>query len=376
MRLIRSAAFAALLSCTHVTAVAQRSPEQALASINRLLSGAGDSMVFTSGRVLDTAHAEISNVRTAGSCRTTYEITRPNHPDLPENYRGKHETDGEVKWDKVTGMHVAGSRVYYDHPRAATGRQFTYHFQMASSADAAELAEAARAVIAACQGEPESDPQELMEATHDPRGNTASLAIDRRNGSRYGWAIDYPNVGQSDERALAECSRDGSSCQIVLRFTGGCGAYAADSARGSTAYGWGTAPSRSAAESRARDEARKRGGTNVGTRVWGCNSVKAGGASGASASAGTTQRGSGLSEEVARRNADAQRAHQATVDRYEQQLKDNQAALEKSVADRKVVEEAHQRELAKARAAQEEFERRRQAYREEYKRITGRYPDE
>ncbi len=94
-----------------------------------------------------------------------------------------------------------------------------------------------------------------------------SLAIDQNNGDLYGWAIDYDTQSEADARALSECGRD--VCRIVLRFAGGCGAYAVE--RGNpTLYGWGTSSTRAAAESRALAEARNRGGRNLVIRVWGC----------------------------------------------------------------------------------------------------------
>jgi len=115
-------------------------------------------------------------------------------------------------------------------------------------------------------------PQGMVEATHDPQGQFASLAIDRGNGSLYGWAIDYPDWATADDRAREECKKLGGTCQIVLRFRGGCGAYVAQQSGGNV-YGWGTAATRGDAEARARAEAIKRKGTDLVTRVWGCNST-------------------------------------------------------------------------------------------------------
>lgn len=111
------------------------------------------------------------------------------------------------------------------------------------------------------------------EVVIDERGNVAALAIDRRSGDRFGWAIDYEDRDAADARALAECRRLGGECHVVLRFTGGCGAYAVQ-AGSDAVYGWGTNTTRPAAESRARDEVRQRGGDSPVIRVWGCNSVK------------------------------------------------------------------------------------------------------
>lgn len=377
------AAAAIFMSVTmHTAAQAQLSVDQAHATVNRLLNGAGDVVILKGGKTLD-AYFALRNVRSSARCTTTYKATIPHHPEIPKAASGT-SGDGEIQWSEIRDTRVAGR----DYFRRDTAQGFTAHFRFQSSAAASQFAEAASIIMKTCgSGEQneqdeqdEQDEQPAEEVVHNPRGNTASLAIDRRNGSRYGWAVDYESLSGSDARALAECKRGTSNCQVVLRFTGGCGAYAADQTKGSSVYGWGTAGSRNEAESRARAEARKRGGTSIVTRVWGCNSVKAAGAAkasgGASASSGTGSTGTGLSDEVVRRNAAAVKAHQSTVDKYQNQLKANEQKIGNAIAERRAVQEAHERELAKARAAREQYERERQAYRDEYKRITGRYPDE
>lgn len=102
-------------------------------------------------------------------------------------------------------------------------------------------------------------------------GQTASLAIDQRNGDQYGWAIQYGSRAKADERALKECEKNGGEeCHVVLRFTGGCGVYVVERGN-SSLYGWGTAETREAAESRAISEVRALGGKDLVVRVWGCN---------------------------------------------------------------------------------------------------------
>ena len=95
-----------------------------------------------------------------------------------------------------------------------------------------------------------------------------ALAIDGRQGSRYGWAIDYNTVQDARRRALSEC---GSGCSVVLTFDR-CAAYAADQESGSTAYGWAESyDSSQSARQRALAECRSRGGSQCIVRVWGCN---------------------------------------------------------------------------------------------------------
>ncbi len=96
-----------------------------------------------------------------------------------------------------------------------------------------------------------------------------ALAVDTNRGDQYGFAYNYPSSAQAEQRALSECGR---GCRIVLRFSEGCGAYAADQARGSTAYGWATGPNPGTTQQRALQECRSRGGSMCIVRSWGCNS--------------------------------------------------------------------------------------------------------
>lgn len=95
----------------------------------------------------------------------------------------------------------------------------------------------------------------------------AALAIDHNAGDAYGWAVNHYTQKQADAAALSEC---GSNCRVVLRFYGGCGAYAVEPGNDSL-YGWGTAPTEYAAKARAEAEVRARGGRSTVIRVWGCN---------------------------------------------------------------------------------------------------------
>lgn len=96
-----------------------------------------------------------------------------------------------------------------------------------------------------------------------------ALAIDRNKGAQYGFSYDYPSRQGARSRALQEC---GVGCSIVLEYSTGCAAYAADQAYGSTVYGWATAPDSSYAQSMAISECHNRGGSQCIVRVWGCNS--------------------------------------------------------------------------------------------------------
>lgn len=94
-----------------------------------------------------------------------------------------------------------------------------------------------------------------------------ALAIDQNAGDAYGWAVNHYTQKQADAAALSQCGR---TCHVVVRFYGGCGAYAVERGNNSL-YGWGTASSAFAAKQRAETEVRNRGGRDVVIRVWGCN---------------------------------------------------------------------------------------------------------
>lgn len=96
-----------------------------------------------------------------------------------------------------------------------------------------------------------------------------SLAIDSNQGRAYGFSYDYPTAQEADARALKEC---GLGCRIVKNFATGCGAYAADQAKGGTAFGWGIGTTENEAKDIALSYCRQYGGTNCIVRVWSCNS--------------------------------------------------------------------------------------------------------
>ena len=95
-----------------------------------------------------------------------------------------------------------------------------------------------------------------------------ALAMDERQGDRYGWAVDHETTSAAGTKALSEC---GSGCSVVLTF-GRCAAYAADQREGSTAFGWAESyDSAAGARQRALAECGSRGGSSCIVRVWGCN---------------------------------------------------------------------------------------------------------
>lgn len=98
-----------------------------------------------------------------------------------------------------------------------------------------------------------------------------ALAINGKQGAKYGWAIDYPSIKLAEEQALKKC---GDGCNVIFTFTGGAAAYAADQSAGSTIYGWGRAASADQAKQIALEETKKRGATKPIVRVWGVESGK------------------------------------------------------------------------------------------------------
>ena len=95
-----------------------------------------------------------------------------------------------------------------------------------------------------------------------------ALAIDGNQKSRYGWAVNFPSAQAARTHALRQCGRN---CSVVLTFSRGCGAYAADQSRGASYYGWAQTRDGSSARRRAVRECQSRGGQSCIVRVWGCN---------------------------------------------------------------------------------------------------------
>lgn len=101
-----------------------------------------------------------------------------------------------------------------------------------------------------------------------------ALAVDEAQGYHFGFAHDYGNQADADRRATEECqSHGGSSCRVVLLWSGeGCGAYRSVT-DGGYAYGWGVAGTRASAEAIADRELMARSnGRMAQNRAWACNS--------------------------------------------------------------------------------------------------------
>ena len=95
-----------------------------------------------------------------------------------------------------------------------------------------------------------------------------ALAVDERQGDRYGWAVDYPTASAARSAALGQC---GPGCSVVLTFER-CAAYAADQDANSPAVGWAESyGSVAEASGAALSACGSRGGSGCIVRVWGCN---------------------------------------------------------------------------------------------------------
>jgi len=93
-----------------------------------------------------------------------------------------------------------------------------------------------------------------------------AIAIGREGAYGVGW--DHPLPMNAQVRALEEC-HPGESCRVVLFIAGPyCGAFA----QGRTTYGRGLAASRKEAEQRALAECGRDGARSCSVRAWMCNS--------------------------------------------------------------------------------------------------------
>lgn len=349
--------------------------DQAHRTLGRVLMGGSGVNIFSrDGRVIEGT--TVTSVRQTGRCTTVIAETRGMMTELPERYRGEAITTdndwSDRQFNAAGGVRAEGNRIVYD-TRRTNGQPITLWYRVGSYGEASAGAQAMRTLIAACQNGAKDEDLGVDNVVIDDRGSIAALAIDRRNGERYGWAVDYSTREAADRRALQECSRTGGSCQIVLRFTGGCGAYAVDRSRGSTAWGWGTAGDRGGAEGRAAAEARKRGGTNIATRVWGCNSVRG---PSASEQAATARAATNAKEQADVEALNASRAAQAKAqaERWAREKADYQRAKEAADAARRKYEAdkaAHDAAMAAARAAEAEYQRKMEEYRRELE--SGKY---
>lgn len=111
-----------------------------------------------------------------------------------------------------------------------------------------------------------------------PTTKFGALAIDRSNGFYYGWSYDYSSLAEAEKKAVEECKAKGGNCTVVLSYSGsGCAAYRSIDGNTGSAFGWGVAKTKEAADEIATKECLKRSnGKNPSNFVWSCNSVNTG----------------------------------------------------------------------------------------------------
>ena len=100
-----------------------------------------------------------------------------------------------------------------------------------------------------------------------------ALAVDEVQGYHFGFAHDHGNQVDADRRATEECQEaGGTSCRVVLLWSGaGCGAYRSVT-EGGYAYGWGVAGTRAASETIAERELMAgSSGRMAQNQAWACN---------------------------------------------------------------------------------------------------------
>lgn len=97
-----------------------------------------------------------------------------------------------------------------------------------------------------------------------------ALATIGGHDGRYGYSYNYESMAQAERRALKEC---GDGCTIATTFEDACIAYATDQANGSSAMGWGKAPTDNEAAATALRYCSKYGGhgSDCVVRVQACD---------------------------------------------------------------------------------------------------------
>jgi len=103
-----------------------------------------------------------------------------------------------------------------------------------------------------------------------------ALAVDLSNGAYYAFNTDVASLAGAQKYALKECTDNGGKCTLVLAWQGkACAVYRTvpgDDA--GSAYGWGLAATKEAADAIALSEAKKRSkGVSPSILSEACNSV-------------------------------------------------------------------------------------------------------
>jgi Domain of unknown function (DUF4189) len=85
----------------------------------------------------------------------------------------------------------------------------------------------------------------------------------------FGYAFDYPDLGEAQAAALAKCSD--KSCKVAVTIKRACGAFAIDGTDACGAYGYAVAPGLSEAQNKALRECHTFGGRECVIRTWACD---------------------------------------------------------------------------------------------------------
>ena len=83
----------------------------------------------------------------------------------------------------------------------------------------------------------------------------------------FGWSNGWDYQDQAEKTALANCSQNGTKCEIVVWFYNSCGAVAADG----KIVTWGQDSNKGKAEQSALDECVKKGGSKCEMIVSRCS---------------------------------------------------------------------------------------------------------
>lgn len=90
-----------------------------------------------------------------------------------------------------------------------------------------------------------------------PSHAEGALAIDSQKGGHFGFIANATNADQAAKKVLQDC---GEGCQVVVKFTEGCAAFAQDQGKTTHVYGWGMLKTMTDAQQRAMASCQMRGG--------------------------------------------------------------------------------------------------------------------
>jgi Domain of unknown function (DUF4189) len=92
-----------------------------------------------------------------------------------------------------------------------------------------------------------------------------AIAYSQKNGA-YGFSYDVNSAAVANQRALADCTKNGEGCKLVLSFSNNCASLAADD---KNRFAVSQAGSRTQAQDDALTACNK-GGRGCDIKVWTC----------------------------------------------------------------------------------------------------------